>query len=159
MRIVRLTSLSHDAQELLAEYLDAVGVTRRDSAQTIEQIIRHTSSGMWIAYSGEKAVGCVMLKPLETQPDSGECKRLYVRPHARGRGIAEALLATMERHARTAGCQWIYLDSKEDLRAALCLYKKRGYKPCARYNENPQATVFLRKTLQEAGTRRSVNQG
>ena len=147
VRIVRLTTLSHDGQELLMEYLEAVGVVERDSVEAVQEIIRHDSSGMWVAYLDQKAVGCVMLRPLEKLSRSGECKRLYVRAHARGRGIASALLATMERHARQQGFDWVYLDSKDDLQEALVLYNKRGYEPCARYNNNPQATVFLRKAL------------
>jgi hypothetical protein len=27
------------------------------------------------------------------------------------------------------------------------LYQRRGYEQCSRYNDNPQATVFMRKRL------------
>jgi hypothetical protein len=33
------------------------------------------------------------------------------------------------------------------LKIAVALYKKRGYVPCDRYNDNPQATLFLRKKV------------
>ena len=88
-----------------------------------------------------------MLRPLEDLPRSGECKRLYVQPKARRRGIAGDLLTELERHALAAGLDWTYLDSKDDLLGALSLYRKRSYATCHRYNTNPQATVFLRKDL------------
>ena len=66
---------------------------------------------------------------------------------ARGRGVADALLEVLECHAREVGLTAIYLDSKDDLVAAIKLYKRRGYEECARYNDNPQATVFLKKEL------------
>lgn len=149
--IVRLTRLSPEAMELLEEYFEAIGVMQRDTRMAIRQLIQNPSTGMWLARLEEEAVGCVVLRTLEDFPRSGECKRLYVRPHARGRGIADALVAAMEQHAQRAGFDWIYLDSKDDLTAALGLYRKLGYESCARYNDNPQATVFLRKRLQSRG--------
>jgi GNAT superfamily N-acetyltransferase len=64
------------------------------------------------------------------------------------RGIAEALLDALEDHARASNLSWIYLDSKDDLLAAMTFYRQRGYQPCERYNENAQATIFLRRALQ-----------
>ena len=52
-----------------------------------------------------------------------------------------------EQHARAAGLQWLYLDTKDDLHAAIHFYLSTGYQPCPRYNDNPQATLFLRKQL------------
>jgi ribosomal protein S18 acetylase RimI-like enzyme len=70
-----------------------------------------------------------------------------VKPWARGRGIADKLLDAQETHARNEGLEWIYLDSYDDLKAAIVLYERRGYERCQRYNDNPQATVFMRKKI------------
>jgi DNA-binding MarR family transcriptional regulator/GNAT superfamily N-acetyltransferase len=147
VRIVRLSEANDDASRLLEEYYEAVSVVRRDTPEAIQQIINDASSGIWVAYLREKAVGCVVLRKLSSIPFAGECKRLYVRPEARGNGLADALLDAQEAFARSKGLQWIYLDSYDDLKAAIALYKKRGYLPCERYNDNPQATVFLRKNI------------
>ena len=69
------------------------------------------------------------------------------RPSARGQGVAEHLLAATEAFAVQNGAKAIYLDSYDDLKAAIALYRKRGYEPCERYNDNPQATLFLCKRL------------
>jgi DNA-binding MarR family transcriptional regulator/GNAT superfamily N-acetyltransferase len=147
VRIVRLSEADDDASRLLEEYYEAVSVVQRDTPEAIQQIISDASSGMWVAYLREKAVGCVVLRRLSSIPSAGECKRLYVRPEARGNGLADALLDAQEAFARSKGLQWVYLDSYDDLKAAIALYKKRGYLPCERYNDNPQATVFLRKNI------------
>jgi DNA-binding MarR family transcriptional regulator/GNAT superfamily N-acetyltransferase len=147
VRIVRLSEANDDASRLLEEYYEAVNVVQRDTPEAIQQIISEASSGMWVAYLREKAVGCVLLRRLSSIPFAGECKRLYVRPEARGNGLAGALLDAQEAFARSKGLQWIYLDSYDDLKAAIDLYKKRGYLPCERYNDNPQATLFLRKNI------------
>ncbi len=147
VRIVRLSEADDDASRLLEEYYEAVSVIQRDAPEAIQQVIGDASSGIWVAYLREKAVGCVMLRRLSSIPFAGECKRLYVRPEARGEGVAAALLDAQEAFARSKGLQWIYLDSYDDLKAAIALYRKRGYLPCERYNDNPQATVFLRKNI------------
>jgi DNA-binding MarR family transcriptional regulator/GNAT superfamily N-acetyltransferase len=147
VRIVRLSKPNNDALQLLREYYEAVNVVLRDTPEAIQKIICDPSGGMWIAYLEEEIVGCVILKRLGPIPLAGECKRLYVRPKARGRRIADKLLDALEDFARSNGLRWIYLDTYDDLKAAIALYRKRGYVPCERYNDNPQATVFLRKSL------------
>jgi ribosomal protein S18 acetylase RimI-like enzyme len=87
------------------------------------------------------------LRRLESIEKSSECKRLYVKPWARGRVIADKLLDSQEMHARKEGLEWIYLDSYDDLKTAIALYERRGYERCERYNDNPQATVFMRKKI------------
>lgn len=147
IRIERLTKPRATTFDLLEEYYEAINVVKRDDRAKMKRMIADPKSGTWLAHLDEKAVGCVMLRPLEAVPAAGECKRLYVRPEARGYGLAGALLDALEACAREQGLHWIYLDTFEDLEAAIALYRKRGYLPCARYNDNPQATVFLRKKL------------
>ncbi|MGB0122667.1 MAG: GNAT family N-acetyltransferase, partial [Silvibacterium sp.] len=130
------------------EYYQAVSVVQRDTPEAIQEIIDDPHSGVWLAYLEEKAVGCVVLRKLGSVPFAGECKRLYVQPIARGHRIADKLLDAEEDFARSTGLHWIYLDSKDDLKVALALYQKRGYVSCERYNNNPQATIFLRKNIE-----------
>ena len=132
---------------MLQEYYEAVSVVQRDTPEAIEKIIDAPCSGVWLAYLEEKAVACVVLRELDSIPFAGECKRLYVRPMARGHRIADKLLDALEEFARVEGLRWIYLDSYDDLKVAIALYRKRGYVSCERYNDNPQATVFLRKSI------------
>jgi GNAT superfamily N-acetyltransferase len=153
MRIIRATP-SHfvEAELLLHEYYEAVGVVKRDTPAAIADYLSDEGSGLWIAYLDEVPAGCVVLRPLPTVEAATECKRLYVRPQFRGRGIAEALLDAMEKYAVEEAADWVYLDSKDDLKDALRIYVRRGYQPCKRYNDNPQATVFLRKKIDSAAS-------
>lgn len=131
----------------MQEYYEAVGVVKRDTPEEIAAYLTDPNCGMWIAYFAGTPAGCVVLRPLAVFNHAAECKRLYVRPQFRGTGIAGAMLDTMEEHALASGIEWIYLDSKDDLRDALRLYTHRGYKTCERYNDNPQASIFMRKSL------------
>jgi GNAT superfamily N-acetyltransferase len=65
----------------------------------------------------------------------------------RRRGLAEALMQALETHALQVGYNAVYLDTKDDLHAAITLYGRLGYERCERYNDNPQATIFMRKFL------------
>jgi GNAT superfamily N-acetyltransferase len=110
-------------------------------------VIAEHGSGMWLAYLRDEAVGCVMLRRLPSIEFASECKRLYVKPAARGNHIADRLLDALEEFARSQGIKWIYLDSYDDLKTAIALYERRGYRQCLRYNDNPQATLYMRKQI------------
>ena len=147
VRIEHLTASHADALAILQEYYEAVHVVQRDSPESIQRIVEEPASGMWLAYLGNEAVGCVILRRLASIPIASECKRLYVKPAARGNHVANRLLDAQEEFARNHGVEWIYLDSYDDLKAAITLYKRRGYQRCERYNDNPQATLFMRKKI------------
>lgn len=145
--IERLHRPTGEALSLLEEYYEAVHVVQRDTPEAIRKLFRERGSGMWLARLNGDAVGCVVLRRAAFEPRAAECKRLYVRPAARGRAIGDRLLQAMEVHARAQGLEWIYLDSYDDLRTAIALYQRRGYQRCRPYNKNPQATLFMRKRI------------
>jgi DNA-binding MarR family transcriptional regulator/GNAT superfamily N-acetyltransferase len=147
IQVVRLPEVTADALVLLEEYYESVGVLVRDTPDAVRQIIEDPKAGVWLAYLNGKAVGCVYLRSLPAIPFATECKRLYVKPSARGNGVAHALLDAQEEFAKSRGLKRIYLDSKADLRVAIDLYAKRGFLPCERYNQNPQATIFMVKDI------------
>lgn len=147
LTIVRLRAGVDEAFEILTEYYEAVHVLQRDTAEDVEKIIEASDSGIWLAYLGNQAVGCVVLRKLPVIPLAAECKRLFVRPSARGNGIADKLLDTQEEYARSRGLEWLYLDTYDELKTAIKIYQRRGYERCGCYNNNPQATIFMRKYL------------
>jgi GNAT superfamily N-acetyltransferase len=125
----------------------------RDTRESFAHSYFGDGGGLWLAQTAEGTVGCIALRPLALperfgpQP-CGEVKRLYVQPRWRGHGIAEALLWELESFARSRGYRSLYLDTKEDLQAAIRFYLHHGFDPCERYNDNPQATRFMRKALE-----------
>jgi ribosomal protein S18 acetylase RimI-like enzyme len=136
------------AFELVNEYFQAVDVWVRDTKSEFSDYLLGDDRGVWLAFTGNEAVGCIVLHPLVSLTRSGEIKRLYVKPAYRRQGLAEELLHALEEFAtRNTRYEWLYLDSKDDLVSAIRFYERHGYKPCDRYNANPQATVFMRKAL------------
>jgi GNAT superfamily N-acetyltransferase len=140
-------TLADAASELIEEYYEAVGVVVRDDRAALEHYLASSDSPIWVATVNAAPAGCVMLRPLPQIPHAAEVKRLYVRPAFRGLHLAHGLMEAAEQHARSAALQWIYLDTKDDLHVAIHFYLSAGYQPCPRYNDNPQATLFLRKRL------------
>lgn len=138
---------AEDALLLIEEYYHEVGVLLRDDRSTLLEAINTPGYALWIAYSGATPAGCVMIRPLEDIPGASEVKRLYVRANFRAQGIAETLMKTVEAFAQAQGNTWLYLDTKDDLVNAIRFYEKHGYERCSRYNNNPQATIFMRKQL------------
>lgn len=148
MKIIRCTlSQLPDAQLLLAEYYEAISLVYRDTSQTMASYLADVGSGFWIASVDGVLAGCVALRPLPSVERAAECKRLYVRPPFRGQRLAGALLDALEADAAASERDWLYLDSNDTLQDALRLYTARGYEGCERYNDNPEATVFMRKRL------------
>lgn len=136
-----------EAYAIVREYYEAVGVVVRDDPESFRREYFGEGSGVWLAYEGGNVVGCIALRHLQKMDRAGEIKRMYVKPEARGQGIAERLLKALEEYAVEAGYQALYLDTKDDLTTAIRFYRQHGYHPCERYNENPQATIFMRKPL------------
>ncbi len=133
------------ALAIVHEYSDAINVTVRETAQSFEQYFE-PRAGIWLAKWADEIIGCIALRPL-VLPDKAEIKRLYVKAEWRGKNIAEKLLTAAHEFARVNHYQWCYLDSKADLVAAIRFYERSGYEHCERYNDNPQAVIFMRKAL------------
>jgi GNAT superfamily N-acetyltransferase len=80
---------------------------------------------------GGTAVGCGGLRLLG--PGSGEVKRMYVDPAARGTGVATALLRTLEDHARELGITRLLLETGTGQPDAIRFYQREGYAPIEAY--------------------------
>lgn len=92
------------------------------------------------------AVGCgaVLLTP-----DYGELKRLYVRPAARGHGIARRLLAAIEAAAQARGCRRFMLETGVRQPEAIAFYRAAGYVECPPFGDyqlDPHS-LFMRKDV------------
>ena len=78
-----------------------------------------------------------------------ELKRMYVAPAFRGRGLARAVLAELERTAVEAGYRRVILETGQPQPETIALYKSSGYEPVPSfgyYAEAPEA-VHLGKVV------------
>jgi GNAT superfamily N-acetyltransferase len=132
---------------LVTEYCEEMGVEVREDREQFEKQYFAEGAGVWLAVAHGEGVGCVALRELGNQPKCGEIKRMYVRRKLRGKGVADSLLLALEEQAEKFGYEWLYLDTMSSMIAAARFYRRNLYEPCKRYNDNPQAGLFLRKRL------------
>lgn len=83
----------------------------------------------FVAYEGGRAVGMAAHQPLDA--DTSELRRLYVHPEARRGGVARALLAAVEAHARGQGFVRLRLETGQRQQPAMRLYEACGWRPIA----------------------------
>ena len=141
-------------QALLQLYYREGDVQHSDNEQSLVATLNQHPYGFFLAElpstpdTPSEIAGCVLFRALDSIPQAAECKRLFVLPAFRGKNLASHLMDALEDTARAANLRWIYLDSKDIFQAAIAMYRRRGYIDTPRYNQNPEATLFLRKDLQ-----------
>ncbi|MEV4847065.1 GNAT family N-acetyltransferase [Micromonospora matsumotoense] len=99
-----------------------------------------------VVVDGGRVVACGGVQPLDA--DTGELKRMYVRPAYRGRGIARQLLSALEELAFQQGHSVLCLETGSYLPAAIGLYTSGGYQPIPVYGEyvdNPYSVCFAKR--------------
>ena len=86
--------------------------------------------------------------------DFAEVKRMYVRDVARRQGVADAILARIEKEVRGAGLSLLRLETGERQVAAMQLYARAGFRRCAAFGayalmapHSIATSVFLEKRI------------
>ncbi|ANY16773.1 GNAT family N-acetyltransferase [Bordetella pseudohinzii] len=93
-----------------------------------------------------QALGC---GGIQLNSGYAELKRMYVRPAARGQGVAQALLARLQTAAADAGIRRIHLETGARQAEALAFYRRQGYTECppfGDYRPDPHS-VFMVKVV------------
>jgi ribosomal protein S18 acetylase RimI-like enzyme len=141
-RIVAATG-AHDiaaTRALFREYQQALGVDLcfqgfEEELATLPGKYAPPDGRLFLAKRGEAAAGCIALRRLDA--DSGEVKRLYVRPAYRGQGLGPMLAHALLEAARAIGYRRLVLDTLADMKPARALYGALGFREIAPYYENP----------------------
>lgn len=81
-----------------------------------------------------KAVGCGAVQPTG-DAGVGELKRMFVLREFRGRGIASAMLGSLEALAVELGYSAVRLATGDRQPEAIALYEKHGYRPIEPYGK------------------------
>jgi putative acetyltransferase len=106
---------------------------------------------MLLARLDGEAVGCAGLRRLDER--TAELKRMYVRPEARGRGIARELLAACERHAEALGYEQLWLETGTMQPEAVALYLSSGYEPVGAFGQYAGGSLAIHLGRVLAATR------
>ena len=101
-----------------------------------------------IVYREEHPVGCGALRLIDAQ--TGELKRMYLAPSARGQGLGHQLIRALETEARALGAKRLILETGARQIAAIGLYRASGFRPIPLYGEyclSPETSLCLGKDL------------
>ena len=90
-------------------------------------------------------IGCGAVKL--SDPDVAEIKRMWVSPSARGRGLGGRLLAELEARAVSAGKSRARLETNRSLTEAVAMYRRRGYREVAPFNDERYGDHWFEKRL------------
>ncbi len=96
------------------------------------------ASGGWRAHDGDEP---------GFRDGDAELKRMYVAPHARGRGLARAILAELEHTAGAAGRRRLLLETGLRQPEAIALYQSSGYHEIPKfgvYQCEPESRCFAK---------------
>lgn len=97
----------------------------------------------------EKVIGGVGFAKLDFMEETAELQKLYLDDSAKGLGLGYELIALIEEKMRDAGYQYSYLETHDNLQAAIHIYEKSGYIEIERPNEVVHSSMnrFFKKRL------------
>ena len=72
---------------------------------------------------------------------------MWIAPGWRGCGLAARLLAELEKRGRSIGHDAVRLDTNASLAAPISMYRRSGYRPIDRYNDNQHAHLWFEHRL------------
>lgn len=136
---------------MLREYVDWIGLDL--AFQEIDDEIANLpgdydapGGALFVVEENHHLIGMIALRPLAGA--IAEMKRLFVRPEARGRGLAKALVDQLLDEARRLNYEEIRLDTLPMMGDAQSLYVSLGFEDIAPYYATPIAgTRFMAKRL------------
>ena len=101
--------------------------------------------GFWLLLIREQVVGTVAVRHLPG--NVAEVKRLNVLEAFRQQGFGTLLLRHAIGHARDAGFQTVRLDTIRNGGPAVRLFERHRFTEIPRYNDNPDADLFMELNL------------
>ncbi|HEY3719308.1 MAG TPA: helix-turn-helix domain-containing GNAT family N-acetyltransferase [Roseiarcus sp.] len=116
----------------------------RDKAGEMSEMTPPTGVFVLARLEGDP-VGCGGLKRVDEI--TGEIKRVWTAPSARGLGVARKVVRRLEAAARDLGLKGVRLDTNRVLTEAQALYRAEGYREVERFGDNPYAHHWFAKEL------------
>lgn len=104
------------------------GVSMHDpELDCLSDVYERPGSGYWVAEANGKIVGGGGLAPLPGEPGVCELQKLYFVRDVKGMGLGRRMIAFVLEQARQQGYQACYLETLDELKDAVGLYKAFGF--------------------------------
>ncbi len=91
-------------------------------------IYKQPRAAYWVVEHQGEVVGGGGFSPLSGAEDICELQKMYFLPICRGQGLAKQIIALCKALAKNMGYQQCYLESTANLKEALALYEKVGFR-------------------------------
>ncbi|MCU1492305.1 MAG: GCN5-related N-acetyltransferase [Acidimicrobiaceae bacterium] len=129
--------------EAMAAFLDDLYGTRDRIPTVLEPDQFRPPGGAFVLVEvGDVPVACGGVRACGEGANIGELKRIWVEPHARGKGLARLLLERLEQEARALGYDELYLDTGPLQHEAMRLYETSGYRSIANYGARANSNFY-----------------
>ncbi|MEO5892571.1 MAG: GNAT family N-acetyltransferase [Ferruginibacter sp.] len=118
-----------DFKSLNLEWLDKYGLTEPPDLAMLDdpqKEIINTGGCIYLAKEADEIVGSAAL--INVGEGNFELAKMAVSPGFQGRGISKILLEKCLEQAKTIGAKRIFLESNSQLKTALLLYEKYGFR-------------------------------
>jgi GNAT superfamily N-acetyltransferase len=146
-----VAALMRDLNERYAGEDEALGEDAPDDADYLAEVtpemVCPPRGTFLVAWLDGAPAACGALKPLDTDPATGEIKRMYTAPAARRRGLSRALLLALEARAVELGYRHLQLETGLAQPEAVALYEGHGWHritPYGQYKHSPQSVCFAK---------------
>lgn len=103
--------------------------------------IENNFDKFWCLFDGDNLIGTVALRNMGSS--DCELKTLYLYKAYHGKKLGYRLLDTAIDHARKNNYHRMFLDTTSTSENAVRLYRKNGFCDTERYNDNPNADIFM----------------
>lgn len=132
--VERVTEPTDDARRLVGELDDELNAEYPPEQRHGYSLERLFQPGVlfFVARLDGEAVGC---GGIALSDGWAEVKRMYVRPSARGRNVAQAVLARLEAEAKQRGATRLVLETGDVRHAAMRLYERAGFTRCGAFGD------------------------
>ena len=88
-----------------------------------------------------EVIGGIGYDRFEPMQDTAELQKLYLTDSAKGSGLGYRMIDFIENKMREAGYKASYLETHDNLQAAIHIYEKTGYKEIERPKEVVHSTM------------------
>ena len=116
-----------------------------EELQQLKNIYAVAEGGIILCKENNNFIGCAGIRKFNSE--TGELKRMWIDPSARGKGIGSRILNAAVALALNKNYKEIVLDTLDNMQPAIKLYRQAGFKEIEPYYFNPNKNALFFKKI------------